>query len=128
MGVPPCEPSPLPLRSQRMLSIDDLHDFPGRGLTRREWLHVGGIGLAGLTLPGLLRAQAELPVSRGRAKSCIIFGLVGGPPQHETWDPKPDAPPEVRGAFRPVATNVTGIRIGELMPRTAALMDRVCAL
>jgi hypothetical protein len=62
------------------------------GLTRREWLRVGGIGLGGLTLAHLLRQPVQAAprsTGGGRAKSVIIFGLLGGPPQHETWGPKP---------------------------------------
>ena len=53
---------------------------------------------------------------------------MGGPPQHSTWDPKPDAPPEVRGEFGPIDTNVPGIRVASLLPRTAQLMDKLCVL
>ena len=81
-------------------------------LTRRQMLHVGGLGLLGLTLPDQLRAQ-----SSRRAKSCILLFLMGGPPQHSTWDPKPEATPDVRGPFGPIATAVPGIQISELMPR-----------
>ena len=101
------------------------------GLTRREWLHVGGLGLCGLSLPGLLQAretQAKPTGSFGRAKSCIALFLLGGPPQHETWDPKPDAPDGIRGELKPIATGVPGIHVGELMPRTARLMEKICAL
>jgi hypothetical protein len=102
------------------------------GLTRREWLRVGGLGLFGLSLAPLLEACEARPAPAGtafgKAKSCILLFLLGGPPQHETWDPKPDAPPEVRGEFKPIATSVPGIQVGELMPRTARLMDRICAL
>lgn len=71
------------------------------GLTRREWLRVGGVGLGGLSLAALLSSQvrAASRKPRGKAKSVILFGLVGGPPQHETWDPKPNAPAEVRSSF-----------------------------
>ena len=73
------------------------------GLTRREWLRVGGLGLCGLSLPGLLQARAVKSAapkdSFGRAKSCIALFLLGGPPQHETWDPKPDAPAEFAANF-----------------------------
>src|SRR5262249_46278560 len=62
----------------------------------------------------------------GRAKACIVLYLSGGPPQHETWDPKPDAPAEVRGEFKPIASAVPGLRVGELMPRVARLADRCC--
>lgn len=58
----------------------------------------------------------------------IVFGLVGGPPQHETWDPKPDAPAEIRGAFGRIATRTPGLFIGELMPRTAQLTDKIAVL
>ena len=83
-----------------------------------------------LSLPELLQAKTqEQPSSNfGRAKSCIVLFLLGGPPQHETWDPKPDAPEGIRGDFKPTATSVPGIHVGELMPRTARLMDRICAL
>ncbi len=64
----------------------------------------------------------------GKAKSCILLFHLGGPPQHETWDPKDDAPVEVRGDLRSIASNVPGIRVGELMPRTAQRLDRICVL
>jgi len=96
-------------------------------LSRREMLHIGGLGIMGLTLPNLLRAQTAARVGR-RAKSCIVLFLMGGPPQHSTWDPKPDAPPEVRGPFAPIATSVPGIRISELMPRLAQRMDKLAIL
>ncbi|MFO0876049.1 MAG: DUF1501 domain-containing protein [Gemmataceae bacterium] len=106
---------------------------PGRtfcdGITRREWLRLGGIGLGGLTLDQLLATRAQAaPARRGRARSVIVFGLVGGPPQHETWDPKPLAPAEIRGQFGTIATRTPGLRVGELMPRTARLTDKIAVL
>jgi hypothetical protein len=101
------------------------------GHTRREVLRVGGLGLfgAGLTLPELARAAGESAGSScGRAKSCIVLFLMGGPPQHSTWDPKPDAPAEVRGEFGPIATTVPGLSISELMPLTARVADKLCIL
>jgi hypothetical protein len=103
------------------------------GLSRREWLRIGGLGLGGLSLAGLLGkpalpANAAAGRSFGRAKSVILFGLVGGPPQHETWDPKPDAPPEVRGVFGRIPTRTPGLFVGELMPRTAQLTDHIAVL
>ena len=101
------------------------------GLTRREWLRVGGIGLGGLTLAQLLGApklQAAERSSFGRAKSVIIFSLMGGPAQHETWDPKPDAPAEIRGEFGVIRSRTPGLNVGELMPRTAGLTDRIAVL
>src|SRR5262245_59375563 len=110
-----------------MWSIFDPSAEPGP--SRREWLRVGGLGLGGLALPALLgnRAAAS-PAPSGRAKGVIAFCLLGGPPQHETWDPKPDAPAEVRGVYKPIATRTPGLRVGELMPDTAALTDRVAVL
>ena len=64
----------------------------------------------------------------GKAKSCILLFLMGGPPQHSTWDPKPDAPADVRGEIGPLATNVPGIHFGELMPQLAARADKLCVL
>src|SRR5262249_21312809 len=66
--------------------------------------------------------------SFGRARSCILLFLMGGPPQHSTWDPKPDAPAEVRGDFGPIATTVPGLSISELLPRTALVADKFCIL
>jgi hypothetical protein len=106
------------------------------GLTRREVLRAGGLGLVGLSLPEMLRArraQAARPApsgsaAGGKAKSCVILFLMGGPPQQSTWDPKPDAPPEVRGEFKPIATSVPGLRVSELMPQTARQAGKLCVL
>jgi hypothetical protein len=100
------------------------------GLTRRDVLHAGGLGLVGLSLPELLRQRTSASPSSptGRAKSCILLFLMGGPPQHSTWDPKPDAPREVRGEIGPIQTNVPGIHVGELMPRLAQRADKLCIL
>lgn len=93
-------------------------------LTRREMLRIGGVGALGLSLPSVMRAQSG---SR-RARACIVLFLMGGPPQHSTWDPKPEAPAEVRGPFGPIATSVPGIQISELMPRLAERMDKIAIL
>src|SRR5580704_4382033 len=88
------------------------------GLTRRDVLHAGGLGLLGLSLPELLRGSVKASMtsrSEGRAKACILLFLMGGPPQHSTWDPKPEAPIEVRGEFGPIATSVPGVRFSDLM-------------
>jgi hypothetical protein len=103
------------------------------GLSRREVLRVGGLGIfgSGLSLADLsARGAPEQPADRsfGRAKSCIVLFLIGGPPQHSTWDPKPDAPAQIRGDFGPIATNVPGISICELLPRSAQVADRLCIL
>ncbi|QDU22611.1 DUF1501 domain-containing protein [Urbifossiella limnaea] len=92
-------------------------------LSRRAWLRAGAVGLGGLALPQLAAARPA-----GRAKSVIVFGLLGGPSQHDTWDPKPDAPAEVRGPFGSIATRTPGLRVGELMPLTAQLTDKLAVL
>src|SRR5712692_4023559 len=95
------------------------------GMTRREWLRAGGLGALGLTLPDLLRQRAEAvpPLARqgpfARARSCILVFLFGAPAHQDIWDLKPDAPREVRGEFRPIASNAPGILLGEHIPRIA---------
>src|SRR5215470_8275822 len=117
-----------------MLSIHDDGPVLCDGLTRREWLRVGGLGACGLSLPALLAARqapAATPAGargRGKAKACILLFHLGGPPQHETWDPKPDAPAGIRGEFKPIASSVPGLRVCELMPRTSRLADRLAVL
>jgi hypothetical protein len=98
----------------------------GGPLSRRDLIRVGAIGLGGLTLPRLLRLEqaAAAKGTRGRARSVILLFLSGGPAHQDMWDLKPDAPEEIRGTFRPIATNVPGIDITEHMPRMARLADR----
>jgi hypothetical protein len=98
------------------------------GMTRREWLRIGSLGLAGLSLPSLAAAGSGSSSPSAPAKACIVLSLLGGPPQHETWDPKPNAPVEIRGDLRPIQTATPGIHVGELMPRTAGLMNRIAVL
>src|SRR6185369_17279049 len=98
-------------------------------LTRRRLLQVGGIGMLGLGLPDLLQASSPGTVAArasGPAKSCIFIMQYGGASQIDTWDLKPDAPAEIRGPYRPIATRVPGMQVCELMPRLAALADRCC--
>jgi uncharacterized protein (DUF1501 family) len=111
-----------------MLNIQDTSTPLCDGITRRDWLRIGSLGLAGLTLPALLAARAKGEGRTGRAKSCIVMCFLGGPPQHETWDPKPDAVAEVRGNLRPMQSNVPGTLVGELMPRTARQLDKIAVL
>ena len=92
------------------------------GVSRREFLRAGGLGLAGLTLPSLLSARAA--GARPKAKSVIQLFMWGGPSQHETFDLKPNAPDGIRGDFRPVATNVPGVRVCEHLPLLARRADR----
>src|SRR5437588_4013829 len=94
------------------------------GLTRRELLRAGAIGLGGLTLPGLLRLQEAAARPAGKARSVILLFLSGGPSHLDMWDLKPQAPEEIRGTFRPVATSVPAIQISEHLPRMARLADK----
>src|SRR5687767_5185235 len=88
------------------------------GMKRRSFLQAGFLGLAGLSMADLLRIREAQASSGGSQKktACILVWLDGGPPQHETYDPKPDAPAEYRGAYKPIETNVSGIRLCELLP------------
>ncbi len=94
------------------------------GLSRRSFLTVGGLAVGGLTLPSLLQAEQQSGVRRSH-KSVIMVYLSGGLAHQDTFDLKPNAPPEIRGEFKPIATKVPGIQVGELLPKTAAVMDRV---
>src|SRR5215471_15714359 len=93
------------------------------GITRRHFLTAGALSLGGLTLADLLRAEAA--GGKGTSgKSVINIHLDGGPPHLDTIDPKPDAPAEIRGEFKAIATKVPGLRVSELMPKVAAVADR----
>lgn len=87
-------------------------------VSRREMLCAGGLSSLGLALPWLAPVQAQAATAR-HAKNCIVLFLMGGPPQHSTFDPKPDAPAEIRGEFGPIETTVPGLRICSLFPRLA---------
>ena len=94
------------------------------GLTRRGFLTAGALGLSGLTLDQLLRAEAAAGIGSSN-KAVINIHLDGGPPQMDTIDLKPDAPSEIRGEFRPIPTKLPGFMISELMPRTGSIADRL---
>lgn len=95
-------------------------------LSRRQWLHVGGSGLLGLTLPDILRGKAAATGSAAaaRPKSVVLVFLTGAASHHDTFDPKPEAPAEIRGEFRPIATSVPGIQICEHLPKLAERAHR----
>ena len=103
------------------------------GLTRREMLRAGGLGLLGIGLADYLRLadlQAAQPAHRlhksfGRAKSCILLYLYGAPSQLETFDMKPAAPVEIRGELKPIRSSLPGLDVCELLPNAARVMDRV---
>ena len=111
--------------------------IPGRrgslcdGPTRRELLRVGSVGLFGLNLANFfqwqkLQGASRLEGARGfnSAKSVIMIFLQGGPSHIDIWDPKPDAPSSIRGEFKPINTNVSGIQLSETMPMLAQQMDK----
>jgi hypothetical protein len=93
-------------------------------LCRRSFLQIGALGIGGLTLPQLLRAEDSAGI-RASHKSVIMIYLVGGPPHQDMFDLKPDAPKEIAGPWRPISTNVTGIQICEAFPRLATIMDKL---
>lgn len=106
------------------------HAFADRLLwQRRAFLQAGAISALGLGLPDLLRARSASPGNKlnGTAKACILLFMTGGPSQHETFDPKPDAPEGTRGEFKPIATSVAGIQISEHLPMMARLAHH-CAI
>lgn len=110
---------------------------PGRtcdGWSRRELLRVGGLGILGMTLGDVFRLQAlsadkaPLPSQPkngwGQAKSVLMIFLQGGPSHIDIWDPKPEAPSNIRGEFKPIRSNVPGIWLSETMPKLAQVMDK----
>jgi hypothetical protein len=111
-----------------------LHEHAGysRGfLSRRRLLRIGGLGCLGLNLTGLFRAETAAAFSPGRrrsaarVKSCILLFYYGGPSHLDTWDMKPDAPREIRGDFKMMATTVPGLRICEHLPHCARVIDKL---
>lgn len=107
-------------------------------LSRREAMRIGGLATCGLSLSDLLnqpmshatetRTANLANSSGGKAKSCIVVFLMGGAPQHSMWDPKPDAPAEVRGQIAPIATAIPGVQFGELMPKLARRANQLAVL
>jgi len=86
-------------------------------------MRIGGLGMGGLSLPGLLQAE-QLSGVKNSKKAVIMIYMAGAPPHQDMYDLKMDAPKEMRGEFRPIPTNVPGIEICELMPRMAKIMDK----
>src|SRR5262249_29078476 len=114
-----------------MLTLSDRGPRLCDQVTRREVLRVGGLTALGLSLPELLRTRQMARASsshRRPARSCIVLFLMGGPPQHPTWDPNPDAPAEIRGEFLPTATTVPGLQISSLLPQLSRQADKLCLL
>ena len=97
------------------------------GVSRRNFLKIGALGLGGLALPDLLRAEANAGVRKGH-KAVIMIFLPGGPSHQDIFDLKMDAPSEIRGEFRPIPTNVPGIQICEHLPKLAKLIDKTAII
>jgi hypothetical protein len=99
------------------------------GHSRRHFLKIGGLSLGGLSLPQILRAEESSVANRGQShKAVIMIYLSGGPSHQDMYDLKMEAPLEIRGSFRPIATNVQGIEICEHLPRLATMMDKVAII
>src|SRR5262249_53723959 len=97
------------------------------GISRRSFLTIGGLALGGLSLPHLLRAEA-LTGTRGSKKAVILVYLPGGPSHIDMYDLKPEAPADIRGEFKPIATKLPGVQICEHLPRLAAIMDKLVVI
>ncbi len=112
--------------TRHQLSTRGCSQFRQHLVNRRWALKIGALG-GGLSLAGLLRGEANAAAggqAAQRERNVIILWMRGGPSQHETWDPKPDAPEEYRGAFGAMSTKVAGIQICDLLPKSAAIMDK----
>ena len=100
------------------------------GMTRRDVLRVGGSGMLGLTLGGMLELQAQAKETKGggpgwgKAKSVILLYLQGGPSHLDLWDPKPNAPTNVKSVFKPIKTKIPGVNFTELLPNLAKVNDK----
>ena len=107
-----------------MLTLADVQPYGFcDGVSRRSFLRIGTVGGAGLSLADVLRADVGGPKSRS-TQSIVMVYLCGGPTQHETFDPKPDAPREIRGSFGPIETKVPGVQFCELLPNVAGMSDK----
>jgi hypothetical protein len=108
-----------------MLTIQGSNDHNGfcDGISRRDFLKIGGLALGGLSLLDVLSLEAKAGIRKNH-KAVIMVFLPGGPPHQDMFDLKPDAPSEIRGEFKPIKTNVSGIEICEHMPKIAAMMDK----
>jgi hypothetical protein len=91
---------------------------------RRSFLKIGLLGTAGLSLAQLLRTEARASAPTGPKPSVIILWMRGGPSHHDMWDPKPDAPAEIRGEFGTIPTRLPGVRLCDLLPMCAGIMDK----
>src|SRR5437016_10793880 len=101
--------------------------FRAAPMGRRQFLRAGSLGMFGLGLPQLLPART-ISAPRGKAKACIVLFMWGGPAQQDTWDPKPNAPAEYRGEFKPIATSLPGLQVCEHLPQLAKRAHKLAVL
>src|SRR5688500_16619477 len=101
------------------------------GVTRRDFIQVGLTGVLGLGLCDLMRLRASAAIGRDGAPSpsaknvnCILIWLDGGPSHYESFDPKPDAPSEIRGEFKTISTKIPGVQFSECVPKLASIADK----
>ena len=97
-------------------------------LSRRSFLRVGAASTAATLSPWFGRLATAAADDPKRKRACILLWMNGGPSQMETFDPKPNAPLEIRGEFRPIATSVPGLHFSELLPKTARIADRIAVI
>jgi uncharacterized protein (DUF1501 family) len=112
-----------------MLLLGQTRQRTCQGLSRRAFLQIGASSVLGLSLADLLALRATTGSGpNGSARAVILLWLWGGPAQLDTFDPKPNAPAEYRGPFTSIPSRITGVRVCELFPQTAALTDRIAIL
>jgi hypothetical protein len=110
-----------------MLTINGQSSRFCDGVSRRNFLRIGALGMGGLAMPQILRAEAQSGIRKSQ-KAVIMIYLPGGPPHQDTFDLKLDAPVEIRGEFKPIRTNVPGIQICEHLPLMAGMMDKLAII
>jgi Protein of unknown function (DUF1501) len=110
-----------------MLDIEVGGQRDCEGIYRRDFLRVGGLAALGITMPGLLEANAA-PAGPKKQVSCILLWMGGGPSHIDTFDPKPEAPVDIRGPFSPIKTNLPGVMVSEHLPKLAKQMDKLSVI
>ena len=111
-----------------MLFLGQTRQRTCQGVSRREFMQIGGSTVLGLTLADMLKLKANNAAPTGSARAVIFLWLWGGPSQLDTWDPKPNAPMEYRGPFSSMPSRVPGTRIGELFPQIAEWTNRIAII
>src|SRR5687767_11121734 len=97
------------------------------GVSRRNFIKIGALGLGGLALPQIFQAEAQAGIRKSH-KAIIMIYLPGGPPHQDMFDIKVDAPQEIRGEFKPIRTKVPGIQVCEHLPKLAGMMDKLAII